>query len=76
MENKSHSLYQLIKNSPDNMKEEFLNCLEGMMNSTRVSIKQEFDFISKKNPVNDDDYGPESYVVKFYETVSPIKLVH
>jgi hypothetical protein len=46
------------------MREEFFLCLEGIMNSQRISIKNEFDIISVKNPVDTDDYGPESYMVK------------
>ena len=60
MGKKSSSLYQLIKNSSSSMKVEFILCLEGMMNSTRISIETEFDFISAKNPVDSDDTGPES----------------
>ena len=53
-----------MKNSSPNMRDEFLLCLEGMMNLQKKSIEKEFDVISMKNPVETDDYGPTSYMAK------------
>ena len=51
------------------MRREFLVCLEGMMNSTMVSIKNELDIISANNPVHTDDHRPDSYMVKFIKYI-------
>jgi hypothetical protein len=52
---KFHNLYQLINNSSPNMKNEFLNCLVLMMNSTRFLIDKELDIISSKIIADTDD---------------------
>ena len=51
------------------MRREFLVCLEGMMNSSIVSMKNELDFISANNPVYTDDHEPDSYMVKFIKYI-------
>ena len=61
---KSHSLYHLLKNSSENMKNEFLFCLEAMMDARRISIENELDIISAKNPIDKNDTGPASHMVK------------
>ena len=64
MVKKSQSLYQLMKNSSPNMRDEFLLCLERMMNLQKIFVEKELDIISIKNPVETDDYGPKSYMVQ------------
>ena len=49
------------------MKNEFLNCVALMMNSTRYVIEKELDMINTKIADN-DDYGAESYIVNYSNT--------
>ena len=49
------------------MKNEFLFCLEAIMNARRIFIENEFDIISAKNPVDKHDTGPASHMVNLID---------